>query len=46
MRRAIFYLFILILLAAAGLTAYAYIAEPPPPGREITAPAAGVGFAD
>ena len=46
MRRAILILFFLILIAAAGLTAYAYLAEPASPGAEMTAPAAGVGFSD
>ncbi|MGB0412134.1 MAG: hypothetical protein ACPGFA_11140 [Pikeienuella sp.] len=44
MRRAIFILFILALIALIGLTVYAYIADLPAPSSEVTKPATGVGF--
>lgn len=44
MRRAIFFLFILALIAVIGLTVYAYIADLPAPQTEVSKPATGVGF--
>jgi hypothetical protein len=44
MRRAIFFLFILALIALIGLTVYSYIADLPAPQTEVSKPASGIGF--
>lgn len=46
MRRFIFFLFILIVIAAIGLTVYAYVADLPAPKETVETPAVGVGFGD
>ena len=44
MRRAIFFLFILAVMALIGLTVYAYVTDLPAPQAEVVKPANGVGF--
>lgn len=44
MRRAIFFIFVLVLIALIGLTVYAYVTDLPAPQAVVTKPATGVGF--
>lgn len=46
MRRLIGILFILVVIAAIGLTVYAYVADLPSPNEPVETPAVGVGFDD
>ena len=46
MRRLIGILFILVVIAAIGLTGYAYLADLPAPKEVVQTPAVGVGFSD
>ena len=46
MRRFLGLLFFLALIAMIGLVVYVYVADLPPPTREVETPAVGVGFSD